>query len=122
MKYIAITFFCVLLALPLATQADSSGLIEELLEVIVTETELPAGQIETEAIPTIISAVLAVFGVLLTGLCVWSGVQIVTSMNDEENITAAKKYFTWSLTGVGVVALSYAFVYAITNLSLSPAT
>ena len=122
MKYIAITFFCVLLALPLATQADSSVLIEELLEVIVTETELPAGQIETEAIPTIISAVLAVFGVLLTGLCVWSGVQIVTSMNDEENITAAKKYFTWSLTGVGVVALSYAFVYAITNLSLSPAT
>ena len=108
----------VLLA-PLPAAAQSSADIENLLGKVVMQTQLPAGEIETEAIPAIISAVLAVFGVLLTGLCVWAGTQIVTSMNDEENITAAKKYFTWSLTGVGVVALSYAFVYAITNLSLS---
>ena len=107
------------LLLPLPAAASGSADIENLLSNVIVDTGLAAGEIETDAIPTIISAVLAVFGVLLTGLCVWAGVQIVTSMNDEENITAAKKYFTWSLTGVGVVALSYAFVYAITNLSLS---
>lgn len=99
---------------------DKEGMITDFMGRIEDETPLPNGNLESELIPTIIQAVMALFATLLTAVAVWSGVLFVTQFGDANRVTRAKGYLIWSLVGIAVTAVSYAVIYGVLNLNFAP--
>ncbi len=110
---------------PLSSQANFLGIgddadpkpVNDIIDEIHNETDLPGGDIANDLIPSIIRFILGIFSVLLTGVALWSGILFVGQFGDEERITQAKGFLIWSLVGVAVTAVSYAFVSGLVNLN-----
>ncbi len=96
-------------------EADPT-VVNEVFDDIRKETSLPHGDIANELIPSIIRVILSLFAVLLTIVAIWSGVLYIAQFGDEEKLNKAKKLLIWSLVGVAITAVSYAFVSGIVNL------
>ncbi len=101
------------------SRSADMGVIEKILDAIQKATGLPGGDIPNDLIPSIIRFILGIFSVLLTGVALWSGILFVGQFGDEERIRKAKNILVWSLVGVVVTAISYAFVSGLVNIDYS---
>lgn len=96
---------------------DGSGVSDKVIDDVEDDTGLPNGSIVNDLIPNIISVVLGIFSVLLTITALWSGTLFLIQFGDEERVTKAKQLLIWSLVGVAVTAVSYAYVSGIVNMN-----
>jgi hypothetical protein len=96
---------------------DGHSVPDKVIDDIENDTGLPNGSIVNDLIPNVISAILAVFAMLLTISALWAGVLFLTQFGDEERVTKARQLLIWSLVGVVATAVSYAYVSGIVNLN-----
>ena len=70
-------------------------------------------------LPGVTSMVVSLTGGLSLLFVIISGVQILTSYNNEERLGAAKKTLTWAILGFIISILSYGIVQIIVSINLS---
>ena len=80
---------------------------------------LPKGDIAEKLIPTAISFILALFGIVLTGVIIYAGVLYIARQGEEDTSTQARKLLLNAMFGLAAVAIAYGVVYAVTQFDFN---
>lgn len=78
---------------------------------------LPTGEFKKTIVPKAIRLLLALGGIITTGVFVYAGVMLVIAQGNEEDITKFKNILIWSIVGLVFITTAYAIVRGILQLS-----
>jgi len=77
---------------------------------------VPQGDIKEDFIPSVIRLLFRFVYLVILVVFIVSGIMLITSMEDEEKITKAKRMIYYAVMGFGIVTLAFAVVKAITDI------
>lgn len=124
-KYFSIFIAVTLLCCPLMAKAQESSGDPDLFQRVTSPAEskirlvqggLPSGSWQA-ILAEVIKLVLSITGSLTFIALTYGGIMFLTARGKDEQITKAKEILTWSMLALVIIAISYAVVLGITQLT-----
>lgn len=111
-----------------ATEAEEEGLtVENLLpdeEVLIEGSSnsqgasLPSGDLAGDIIPQLVNIMLYLASTFVLAALAYSGILFVIARGNEEEVNKSRDILIYAVTGIIIIAISYAVIYGIASLNL----
>ena len=115
-RTVTLSLLLVFLCVPLVAQAQIGGAPAPRPDAVEPPTfENPLGETNTigQVLVNIIRWLLGITGALALLAIIWSGIQFIISIGNEQQLQRAKKSLMWAIIGLVVIFLAFVIVELI---------